>query len=715
MLKLGLGKYRLIVILITLFLVFDVGVLGMTFVISRQLTADAMSINLAGQHRYLIQKLAKTALLIDQDATQGTFDSNGTSSLNEVKDLIATADRFNAINATFDGGAKLPDMVEDLALTPSQDEQAAALFALVKDLWAPINAEVQALNQPKPGFRPDVGPLLQVLIPNNLNLLSTTNILTSRLEALSAAKAAKLRMVQIAGMVLALANFGFILYSFLGQLRKSDMAVERAQRETADILRTTQEGLFLLDPEFRMGSQTSNALSKILGVEAKPGESFLDLLKPLVTPKTYETAKEYIELLLRHDVKEKLVASLNPLDCIEISTVRQNGAVESRFLQIRFNRVLQDQKVTHLLVTANDITRRVKLERELKDSERRVQDQMGMMVHILQADPRQLQDFLLAATEGLNQINEDLRTASPTTGVSTPRVDAMMRATHRLKGDAAALNLEAVTQSLHGFESLLQELRAQTRRSSDDLLPVAVRVKGLYQEINAIQDVIARIGQVRGVVSVEPPKPAHDPELAAQAFVRQWRGFAQQLAKRHEKQVELSYQGLDLETLNPQLREAVNTMVNQFIRNALVHGVEQPADRKKRGKSEAGHLSVYISNQGDGTLELSFRDDGRGIDPERIRDAVVRSGRFSADTAKVLDARRLTLMIFEPGLSTHEKVDEDAGRGVGLDAVKEMITRLGGRIRIGTTTGEYCHFRVQLPMKAEPRDTTIDDTIKEVA
>ncbi|QSI78932.1 ATP-binding protein [Niveibacterium microcysteis] len=715
MLKLGLGKYRSIVVLITLFLVFDVGVLGMTFVISRQLTADAISINLAGQHRYLVQKLAKTALLIDQDATQGTFDSSGRSSLNEVKDLIATADRFNAIINTFDGGAKLPDMAEELALTPSQDEQAAAMFALVKDLWAPINSEVQSLNQPKDGHRPDVGPLLQVLIPNNLNLLASSHLLTSRLEALSAAKAARLRAVQMAGMAAALINFAFILYSFLGQLRKSDQAVERAQRETEDILRTTQEGLFLLDPDFRMGSQTSHALSRIIGVEAKGGENFLDLLKPLVTPKTYDTTKEYIELLLRHDVKEKLVASLNPLDCIEISAVKPSGAVESRFLQIRFNRVLQGNKVTHLLVTVNDITRRVKLERELKDSERRVQDQMGMMVNILQADPRQLQDFLRAASDGLNQINEDLRTASPTTGVSTPRVDAMMRIAHRLKGDAAALQLEAVSQSLHAFENVLQELRVLTRRSSEDLLPVAVRVKGLYAEIAAIQDVIARIGQVRGVVSVEPPKPAHDPELAAQAFVRQWRGFAQQLAQRHEKQVELSYQGLDIELLNPQLRDAVNTTVNQFIRNAVVHGVEKPADRKMRGKSEAGRLSVYVSDQGDGTIELSFRDDGRGINPEKIRAAAIRSGRIAADAAKALDARQLTLMIFEPGLSTRDQVDEDAGRGVGLDAVKDLITRLGGRIRIGTTSGEYCHFRVQLPVKVEPRDDHIDAPIKEVA
>lgn len=485
--------------------------------------------------------------------------------------------------------------------------------------------------------------------------------------------------------------------------------VEEAHRETQDIFRTTQEGLFLLDHQLRMGSQTSHSLERILGFEVKPGDNFLEKLKPLVTPKTYDTAAEYIELLLRHDVKEKLVASLNPLDCIEIAGVRPNGGVESRFLQIRFNRVMKSGKVTHLLVTANDISRQVRLERELRESERRVQDQMGMMVHILQADPHLLQDFLGNATNGLNRINEDLRASNAsnaTTGIANERLDAMLRSAHQLKGDAAAMQLEAVAQSLHAFESLVQDLRGQTKRKGEDLLPVTVKVKELYGEIRAIQDVIVRISQVRGVVSVEPPRPAatsrNSEQIAQQAFVRQWSGFAQQLAGRHAKKVDLVYQGIDLETLAPPLRDALNSIVNQFIRNSLVHGVESPAERKLRGKSEAAHLSLYISDQGDGTVELSFRDDGRGIDPERIREAVVRAGRCTADEASALTPRQLTLKIFEPGFSTRATPDEDAGRGIGLDAVREQITRLGGRIRIGTTRGEYCHFRVLLPLRKEP-------------
>jgi len=101
---------------------------------------------------------------------------------------------------------------------------------------------------------------------------------------------------------------------------------------------------------------------------------------------------------------------------------------------------------------------------------------------------------------------------------------------------------------------------------------------------------------------------------------------------------------------------------------------------------------------------LSFRDDGAGVDLEKIRAAAIRSGRLTVETAGSADARQLTMMIFEPGFSTAELPGEDAGRGIGLDAVKDMIGRQGGRIRIGTTRGEYCHFRVQLPLAKVARD-----------
>lgn len=713
MFNLGLGKYRTIIILIALFLVFDVGVLGLTFVISNQIASDAVSLNIAGEQRTLVQQLTKSALLLEQEATQGTIDSSGKSSFSELRELISTADRFNATLEAFHAGGTRMASGAMLALTPQDDEQAAAYFKQLEELWAPVNQELDVVRQQKD--KADLGPVLQVLVQDNLNLLTISSMLAERLETLSAAKAAKLRMVQVAGITLALINFVFILYTFLGQLRRSDLAVEEAHKETDNILRTTQEGLFLLDTDFRIGKQTSQALAKILGVGDVSGQNFLDLLKPLVSPKTYDTTKEYIELLMRHEVKEKLVASLNPLDCIEITNARAGGVVEIRYLQVRFNRVMEAGRVTHLLVTANDITRRVKLERELKESERKVQEQMGMMVRILQADPRMLQEFLTSAIAGLDSINQELKSDIGSADEGARRIAHLFRIAHRMKGDATALALEALAQSLHSFEELLSDMRAKAVRNSEDFLPVTVRVKGLYIEVNAIREALTKISQVRASVESAPVRLHAETPAAAQVHVQQWRQFAHQVAERQGKQIELGYEGMDLSALDAGLNSALNTIVNQFIRNAVTHGVELPEIRRVRGKSATGHLAVYISETKDGNIELSFRDDGAGLNMDKLRQAAVRNGRLSEEEARQADMKQLVSLIFEPGISTSDKTSEDAGRGVGLDAVKELVTRMGGRVRINTSPGESCVFRVQLPRHSSGDDRTVVLPRKEAA
>ena len=79
-----------------------------------------------------------------------------------------------------------------------------------------------------------------------------------------------------------------------------------------------------------------------------------------------------------------------------------------------------------------------------------------------------------------------------------------------------------------------------------------------------------------------------------------------------------------------------------------------------------------------------------------------------------MDARGLTMLIFEPGLSTRAQADTDAGRGIGLDAVREIVGRQGGRMRIGSTPGEYCHFRVQLPQLRRREAPTIEPAAETV-
>lgn len=694
MLGFDLGKYRTIVISIALFLVLDLGVLVLNFLISSELDKDAVNINLAGRQRMLSQRMAKTALQIEDRAAQGV---PAEKEAKELQQAHGTFDR--TLVAFIAGGTTLSGAGNEIHVARIDDERAQAILAEARTVWTPFSAAVRAIGGDGKAGPEAATALARQAEAVNLNLLKLMNDLTTRSEQLSSEKATTLRMVQVTGISLATINFLIILFHFLRHLRESDRLVEKAKQETDNILQTTQEGLFLLDDKFLVGTQHSRALAEIIGTERLADQDFLAILKPMVTQKTLDTTREYIELLFKPEIKEKLVGSLNPLNHVEIHQLLGAGQPVTRHLQFGFNRVREAGRITHLLVTANDITRRVKLEQELKATEERAKGQMGMLVEILQVDPSDMHRFLQAANEGLQHINGQLMDQS--SGKAEQKINAIYRITHRLKGDAAALGLASLAAPFHQLEDVLGTLRGRANVSGEDFLPITVHLKALFEQLEIVGNAVTRIAQMRGVVTVEPPRPKIEPASAPQRVVGQWQAFARQIAERQQRQVDLSYSGIDMQKLAPVLQDSINSIVTQFVRNSVVHGIEPAADRRARGKPEAGRIAVYVSQRDDGGADLSFRDDGQGLSIAKLREAAVRSGKLTAEEAERLDQRRIAALIFEPGISTREEADEDAGRGAGLDAVKDMITRLGGTVRIGSTPGEYCHFRISLPAQPE--------------
>lgn len=692
MLSFDFGKYRTIVISIALFLLLDLSVLVLNFVVSSEIKGDAVKVNLAGRQRMLSQRAAKVALQIEARRIAGLPVEA------ELKELRGAFKVFDETLLAFrSGGSTASGSGDPISIEAIDDIRAQAILAEAETLWAPYRSVIRKVVEAQSPSNAEVTEMARNAEASNLGLLKLMNDLTTRVEELAASKATMLRSIQLGGISLATINFLVILFHFIRHLHENDRALERARRETEDILRTTTEGMFLLDSERNIGSQHSHALADILGVDEPAGKNLLEILKPLVSDKTLATAAEYIDLLLNHDVKEKLVVSLNPLDRVEIADPSKGGQAQSRFLQFHFNRVMEAGKVTHLLVTANNITRRVRLEEELKASEKRATGQLGMLIEIMQVEPPVMQQYLRSACEGLETINRLLKEQSLSGEGMLQKVTNLYRIAHRLKGDGSALGLSGFSRGFHVLEDELDRLRAQESISGEDLLPVTVRMRQLFNEIEVIQDAVSRVSQIRGAVTIESPRPQTSPDAHDHPIVVRWHNFAAAVAKRQSKQVQFTYQGVQPAELPAKLLESVNTIVIQLIRNAVVHGIEAPKARTQHSKPEYGRLVLNLSRLNDDAFEVSFRDDGQGISAETLREAAVRSGRLSAEVAAAMDPRKVVALIFEPGFSTVDRADEDGGRGAGLDAVKDIVSRLGGQIRLGTTPGEYCHFRIALP------------------
>ncbi|MCH9010908.1 MAG: chemotaxis protein CheA [Chloroflexi bacterium] len=168
------------------------------------------------------------------------------------------------------------------------------------------------------------------------------------------------------------------------------------------------------------------------------------------------------------------------------------------------------------------------------------------------------------------------------------------------------------------------------------------------------------------------------------------------LAQRVNKQVNFTMDGQDTE-IDRTVIDRIKDPLIHLLRNALDHGVETPEERVAKGKTEEGnvHLSAF---QEQGNIVITVQDDGNGIDPEKIRQAMVKKGLISAEAASRLTDAEAIDLIFLPGASTAAKTTDISGRGVGMDIVKSNIEAINGFVNIETVLGEGTKFILRLPL-----------------
>ncbi len=168
------------------------------------------------------------------------------------------------------------------------------------------------------------------------------------------------------------------------------------------------------------------------------------------------------------------------------------------------------------------------------------------------------------------------------------------------------------------------------------------------------------------------------------------------LAQKLGKKVELEIGGADVE-LDRSIIEALADPMTHMLRNALDHGLEDPQGRAVLGKPETGRVWVRAFHEC-GRVMIEVRDDGRGIDPERVKDFAIARGAISEEQGATISEKDAISLIFEPGLSTAPEISNLSGRGVGMDVVRTNISNLGGQIDVVTAIGEGTTLRVHLPL-----------------
>jgi chemotaxis protein histidine kinase CheA len=404
----------------------------------------------------------------------------------------------------------------------------------------------------------------------------------------------------------------------------------------------------------------------------------------MVLAKTAELSFEYIELLFGDRVKEALIVDLNPLSSVEVMIPDGNGNTARRFLKLDFNRVREDTRISHLLVTVVDVTVQVELEQQLALANQKAKAEMEIMLNVLKVNPATLEQFLKHTEMTLLDINSQLKAIADSTNYRTA-LNTIFRRIHTLKGEAAALGLEMFENLAQQFEELLAGIRERGEVRGEDLLALPFPLEEFLQRVAMVRSLVERLAAYHDTFSTENDG----------VFSENLETLAKRIAQDQGKDVQLVTELELLQSIPQKTRSQIKDITLQLLRNAVSHGIEPATERTQFAKAAWGNIHIALKLTPMGEYELTLRDDGRGLVPQRIRSALLHSRRYSKAQLNELSDQQIIMKIFESGFSTAGQATKDAGHGVGMDVVKDKVQQIGAKLRISSRENAFTQFSIQ--------------------
>jgi two-component system chemotaxis sensor kinase CheA len=183
-------------------------------------------------------------------------------------------------------------------------------------------------------------------------------------------------------------------------------------------------------------------------------------------------------------------------------------------------------------------------------------------------------------------------------------------------------------------------------------------------------------------------------------------------ATLEKKNVTLKLEGTEAE-IDRNVLQVISDSLIHLIRNAVGHGIESPEERKLAGKPKEGSIWLNARNENDAVI-IDIRDDGKGLNHEKIKSKAVQQGLITQEDADKLSVDDINLLIFEPGFSTVDQVTAISGRGVGMDVVKQTLDSIGGTIEVHSESGKGTLISLSLPSSMAVKSCLLFELASEV-
>jgi two-component system, chemotaxis family, sensor kinase CheA len=380
-----------------------------------------------------------------------------------------------------------------------------------------------------------------------------------------------------------------------------------------------------------------------------------------------------------------------------------------QWLEMQFTPVVQEGRVERIMVLATDVTGQRQLEQATQTLEEQHARQMGIMRRLVAGGGQVFVSFLESAEERLAKSLRQARDPMITSDALTEIFEQV----HTIRGEARTFELPELASECQGLERLLRDMRDDTltlsRRPRDGIvarleraLQAVARARELFIEaspigpavldqmtvrksdVRRLADELATADEgVRRAIANLTSRPFGECVTGVEAAAPRW-------AQEVGKEARVLIGGRDVrvpERIAPVLR----AVLPHIVRNAIAHGIESPDRRRSSGKPREGTMRLSAAEEG-ARLVVRIEDDGSGLDEPAIL-AQARLLGLGHGTASEL--------LFSAGVSTAAQVDEIAGQGIGLWAVREGLRKIGGDIRVCSEAGRGAEFEITAPYAAD--------------
>ncbi|HBD96311.1 MAG: hypothetical protein A2015_15420 [Spirochaetes bacterium GWF1_31_7] len=456
-----------------------------------------------------------------------------------------------------------------------------------------------------------------------------------------------------------------------------------------DILQNVTDGIFLVNRDLTIGDYYSTALETIFGQNNLGGLNIISVISQQIPSRIEDVLHEFFFVSFDNSIKWRNCSKLNPLNEVEFIIQDGKGSFTKKHLCFNFKRLEKDGVIEQLLVLVRDETIQKELSLEMDKNQKENRSEMELLYKILHVEPEIMAEFLNNLEYELNEINREMQN-----GESNLRdtIEVIFRHSHAIKGEAGLLQIDFIAEKAEELENTILSLRNRTTIEAGDFLPLTLLFSELQKTALNVKDLLHKWLKIDN-----PAKQSF--ETKDELFINSIKNMVKRLSLEYGKEIKLHFEGDIFKHIKTDNHKKVKDIIIQLLRNAVFHGIENPSVRERMGKNREGVIHIK-SQKNENNVTIQVKDNGHGIDKRKLYTIGVEKGLISSPGKKITD-NEIIQLLFASGISTADKPDHIAGKGVGMGMVKNLIRELNGSINIKSKKNEYFDFLVTFPVNGE--------------